>query len=158
MVLSVFVFEELEPVGGDLSEVRQVAVYLLDLGFQTCHQLVGFVLIELQDTLHLDFEQFQDVVLRHLTYQSGIVGCQTFVDMLTDGIDGGCLFEFLVFIDALLDEDLLQRLEVELFQELVLADLKFLTDEVLRAVHTVAQHITDGEELRFVILDHTTVR
>ena len=78
--------------------------------------------------------------------------------MFADGIDGGCLFEFLVLIDAFLDEDLLQRLEVELFQQLVLADLEFLTDEILRAIHTVAQHVADSQELRLVVLDHTTVR
>ena len=158
MVLAVFVLEELEPVGGHLGKVRQVAVYLLDFGFQTRHQFVGLVLIELQDALHLDFQQFQDVVLRYLAHQRGVVGRQAVVDMFADGIDGGCLFEFLVLIDAFLDEDLLQRLEVELFQKFVLADLEFLTDEVLRTFNTMTQYVADREELRLVVLNHTTVR
>ena len=67
MVLAVFVLQELEPVGGDLGEVCQVAVYFLDLCLQTGHELVGLVLVELQDALHLDFQQFQDIVLRYLS-------------------------------------------------------------------------------------------
>ena len=47
---------------------------------------------------------------------------------------------------------------MQLFEEFVLAYLEFLADEVFRAVHAVAQHITDGEELRLVVLDHATVR
>ena len=77
--------------------------------------------------------------------------------MFANGINIGCLFEFLVFIDAFLDEDTLQTLEVQLFLQLSLADLQFLTDEVLGAVDRVAQHIAHGEELRLVILDDTTV-
>ena len=107
MVLAIFVLEELEPVGGHLREVGQVAVYLLDFGLQAGHEFFGLVLIELQDALHLDFQQFKDVILGHLTDKGGVVGCQPFVDMLADGVDGGGLFEFLVFIDALLDEYLL---------------------------------------------------
>ena len=57
--------------------------------------------------------------------------------MLANSIDGWCLFEFFVLIDALFDEDALQRLEVELLEKLALADLEFLTDEVLRTVYTV---------------------
>ena len=57
MVFAVFVLEELEPVGRHLREVGEVAFYLLDLRLQTCHELVGLLLVELQDALHLDLEQ-----------------------------------------------------------------------------------------------------
>ena len=137
VVLAVFVLEELEPVGGHLGKVRQVAVDLLDLRLQTRHQLVGLVLVEFQDALHLDFQQLQDVVLRYLAHQRGVVGRQAVVDMFADGIDGGRLFKFLILIDPLLDKDLFKRLEVELFQKFVLADLEFLTDEVLCAIHAM---------------------
>ena len=108
MFLAVLVLEELEPRGRHLNEVLQVAVNLVDLGFDTCHQLIGLVLIELQDTLHLDFQEFQNVVLRHLADEGGVVGRQTVVDMFADGIDVRCLLKLLVLIDAFLDEDLLQ--------------------------------------------------
>ena len=77
--------------------------------------------------------------------------------MFADGIYIGRLLEFLVLIDALLYENLLQRQEVQLFQEFILAYLQFLADKVLGAVCRMAQHIAYGEELRFVVLDHTTV-
>ena len=107
MILAILVFEELEPVCRNLHEVCQVAVDLLDLSLQARHEFVGLVLIKLQDALHLDFKQFQDVILRHLAHQRGVVGCQALVDMLADFIDIGGLFEFLVLVDTLLDEDLL---------------------------------------------------
>ena len=108
MVLAILVLEELEPRCRHLGEVGQVAVYLVDLGLDASHQLVGLLLVELQDALHLDFQESQDVVFGHLAHQLRIVRCQSVVDMLADGIDGRCLFEFLILIDALLDEDFLQ--------------------------------------------------
>ena len=157
VLLAVLVLKELEPTGRHFDEVRQVAIDLIYLCFQASHQFVGLVLIELQDALHLDFQQFEYVVLRHLTDHLGVVGRQALVDMLADGIDRWSLFEFLVFIDALLDEDLLQRLEMQLLQEFTLADLEFLTDQVLRTVCRVTQHIADSQELRLIVLDHAAV-
>ena len=147
----------LEPVGRHLYEVCQVAVYLLNLCLQTGHQLFGLVLVEFQDALHLDFQQFEDVVLGHFTDKRGVVGRQSLVDMLADLVHVGGLFEFLVLIDAFLDEDLLQRLEVQLFQELTFADFELLTNEVLRTVYAVAKHIADSQELRLVVLNHAAV-
>ena len=43
--------------------------------------------------------------------------------MLADGVDVGCLLKLLVLVDTLLDEYLLQRLEVQLLQQLALAYL-----------------------------------
>ena len=123
MVLAVLVLEELEPVGCHLNHVGQVAVYLFNLGLDTCHQLVGLVLVELQDTLHLDFQQLEDVILCHLTYQLWVEGCQAFIDILTDGIDGWCLLEFLILIDTFFDKNLFQRTEMQLFHQLALAYL-----------------------------------
>ena len=114
MVLAVFVLQELEPRSRHLHKVGQVTVYLLNLCLDTRHQLVGFILVELQDALHLDFQQLQDVFLRNLAYQGGVVGGQSFVNVFADGINGGCLFKLLVFVDAFLDENLLQRAEVQL--------------------------------------------
>ena len=157
MVFAVLVLEELEPVGRHFREVCQVAVYLLDLCLQAGHELVGLVFAELQDALHLDLQQFEDVVLGYFAYQGRVVWGETLVDMLTDGVDRGCLFKLLILVDALFDEDFLQRLEVQLFKEFVFADLEFLSYQVLRAVYAMAEHVADGEELGLVVLDHTTV-
>ena len=77
--------------------------------------------------------------------------------MFADGVDVGRLLELLVLVDALLDENFLQRREVQLFQQLALADFQFLAYQVLCAVHRVAQHVADGEELRLVVLDDAAV-
>ena len=71
--------------------------------------------------------------------------------MFAYGINGGCLLKLLILIDTFFNEDLLQRLEMQLFQELVLADFEFLADQVFRAVYAVAQHIADGQKLRFIV-------
>ena len=157
MVLAVFILEELEPVGSHFHEVGEVVVYLVNLRFDASHQLIRLVFVELQDALHLDFQQLEDVVLGDLTYHLRIVRCQSLVDMLANSIDSRCLFEFLIFIDTLLDEYLLEGVEMQLLQQFPLADLQLLSDEVFRPVHRVAQHIRYGEELWFVILDDTTV-
>ena len=158
MVFAVLVLEELEPTGCHFCEVSQVSVYLLNLRLDAGHQLVGLVLAELQNTLHPDFQQFKDIVLRDFTDEGGVIGRQSFIDMFANGVEGRCLFKFLVLIDALFDEDFLQRLEVVLLQKFVLADFQLLTYKVLRAVCRMAQHIADSEEFRLVILDHATVR
>ena len=46
---------------------------------------------------------------------------------------------------------------MQLFQKLTLSDFEFLTNKVFRAVHAVAQHIADSQELRLVVLDHAAV-
>ena len=78
--------------------------------------------------------------------------------MLAHLVYVGCLLELLVLIDTLLDENLFQRLEVQLLQQLVLAYLQFLTDEVLGTLGTVYQQVAHGKELRFVVLDDAAVR
>ena len=79
--------------------------------FSQCAKLdtltMDLFLVELQDALHLDFQQFQDVVLRHLTNHTGVVGRQAFVDMLANLVDVGRLLKLTVLIDALFNEDLL---------------------------------------------------
>ena len=157
MLLSVFVLQELEPVGSHLYQVLQVAIDLVDLCLDACHQLVGFVLVEFQDALHLDLQQFEDIVLGDLTHQAGVVGCQSLVDMLADSIHVGCVLELLVFVDTLFDEDFLQGIEMILVQQLILANLELLSDEILGTIDRVTEHIGDGQELRLLVADHTTV-
>ena len=77
--------------------------------------------------------------------------------MFADGIHVGCLLELLVLIDALLNEYLFQRIEVQLLQQLTLAYFQLLADKVLGAVGGVAQHVAYGEELRLLFLDDAAV-
>ena len=157
MVFAILILEELEPAGRHLCEVSQVAVYLFNFCLDAGHQLVGLVLVELQDALHLNLQQTQYIVLCHLSYEGGVVGCQALINMFTDTVDVGSLFEFLIFVNAFLDEYLLQRLEMILLEQFVLADFQLLTDEVFRTIDRVSQYVADGEELRFVVLDDAAV-
>ena len=140
-----------------LHQVSQVAVYFLYLRLDARHQLVSLLLVEFQDALHLYFQQFQYVVLRHLAHQGGVVRRQSFVNMLAYGVNVGCLLKFLVLIDAFLDEYLLQRLEVQLLQQLALPDFQLLANQVFRAFRRVFQHIAHRQELWLVVLNHTAV-
>ena len=46
---------------------------------------------------------------------------------------------------------------MQLLQQLVAANLQFLSDEAHGAVYRVAQHVAHSKELRFVVLDDTAV-
>ena len=155
--LSIFILQELEPRSCYLYKISQVTVYLLYLGLDTGHQFVGFLLVEFQNALHLDFQQAQDIVLSHLTYQLWIERCESVVDMLADLIYIGRLLEFLVLIDTFFDEYLFQRAEMILLQQFVLANLQFLTNQVLGALYAMDKHIAHRQELWLVIFDDTAV-
>ena len=126
MVGSVFILQVLEPLDGDTYHVRQFIVDIGNLVFQAENQFIGLITVELQDSCHLDVHELEDIVLAHLTDHLRIVRCQPVVDMLTGSIHGWSLLELLVLIDTLFDEDLLQRAEMQLLQQLVLADFQFL--------------------------------
>ena len=157
MLVPVLVLEELEPVGGHLHKVGEVAVDLFYLSLDARHKLVGLVLVELQDTLHLDFEELEDVILSHLAHKLRIIRSEPLVDMLTDGIHVRGLFELAVLVYAFLNEYLLKRGEVELFEQFALAYLEFLAEQVLGVIYRMAEHVADSEELRLVVLDDAAV-
>ena len=133
-------------------------VYLVYLRLDASHQLICLVLVEFQDALHLDLQQFEDILFGDLTDHLRIIRCQSLVDMFTDGIDSRCLFEFLILIDTLLDEDFLQGIEMQLLQEFILSDLQFLSDEAFGTIHPMAQHVGYSQELWLVIFDDAAVR
>ena len=118
---------------------------------------VGFVFIELQDALHLDFEQLKNVVFCYLTNQARIVRRQALIDMFAHLVDIRRFLEFLVFINTLFDEDALQRLEVQLLKQLAFTNLQLLTNQVLCAISRVSQNVAHGEELGLVVLDDAAV-
>ena len=122
----VLVLQHFVPVDGVVYDVSQLEVYFLYLLLDACDVLVGLVLVELQDALHLYFHQSQDVVLGHLAYKLRVVGCQSFVDVFAGFIHVFGLFKLLVLVDAFFDEYLFQRGEVQAFQQFPLAYLQFL--------------------------------
>ena len=66
-------------------------------------------------------------------------------------------FEGLILIDALLDEDALERSTEVLLFLLREEDLQLFAEEVLRALYAVAQELTDGREERLLLVDDTAV-
>ena len=157
MVFAVFVFQELEPVDGYFHHVRKLPVNIFNFFFDACNEFIGLVLVELQYALHLYFHEPQDVFFGYLANHLRIVWCEPVVDMFADGVHVGRVFEFLVFVDALLDEDFLQRVEMQLFQEFSLPDFQFTAQKSHRAVDRVAEHVGNRQELRLVVLDDTAV-
>ena len=77
--------------------------------------------------------------------------------MLTNLVYVGRLLEFLVLIDTFFDEYLFQRAEMILLQQFVLANLQFLTNQVLGALYAVDKHIAHRQELWLIIFDDTAV-
>ena len=78
--------------------------------------------------------------------------------MLADSINGRGLLEFLILIDTFFDEDLFERIEMQLFQQFVLANLQLLTNQVLSAFNTVFKNIRDRQELRLLVCYDAAVR
>ena len=56
MLFSVFFLEEFEPVGSNFHQIVQVAGNVFQFLFDFGNQFIGFVFIEFQDALHLDFQ------------------------------------------------------------------------------------------------------
>ena len=91
---------------------------IVDLGNVFVHagnSLFRLVGIELQDTSHLDFHQAEDVFFRHFTYELRIERSQPFVDVCAGGIHIFRLFELFIFINALFNEYLFKRSEMQAF-------------------------------------------
>ena len=86
MVFSVLVTDEFEPMDGHVRHVSQVVVNALDVGFRASDEVVGFVFVELQDAVHLDFQQSQDVVAGHFTDKVGLEWLQSVVYMSHHGV------------------------------------------------------------------------
>ena len=157
VVLAVFVLNEAEPVGRHLDHVGQVAVDLSHLLLHAGDGLVGFVLVELGNALHLDFKQAQDVVLRHLAHELRVEGCQSLVDVFAQFIGTVGILEGLALVDAFLDEDTLQGGEMQRFHQLAATDEQLLAQQFPGVIHRAAQHLADGEEAGLAVVDDAAV-
>ena len=141
-----------------VSKLRiSVIVNLFYLLLDTQDEVVGLVLVEFEDALHLDFHEAEDVVLGHLADKLGIIGGETLIDILAGGIHIRCVLKGFSLVDALLDEDFLQRGKMELFEQFALAYLQFLPQQVFGVVCGVAQQVADSEELRPFVDDDAAV-
>ena len=135
----------------------EVVFNLSHLSFDARNELVGLVFVELQDALHFDFHEPQNIIARHFANEFGLKRREFFVDKSNGLIHRVGRFEFLFFIDALLNKDAFQTGEKELLEQFATPNLQFLAQQTHGAVHTVAQHIAHREETRFVVFNHTAV-
>ena len=147
--------------------MRQVVLYFRQLCLYACNQFVGLVLVVFQDALHLYLEQSQNVVARNVAVErilevlhSEHLRLERF-ELRVDEVDHLVLrlslLELLLLVDALLDEDALQRREEELLLKFSLAYLQLAAQEAHSRVGRVAQHVAHGEEARLVVFDDTAV-
>ena len=117
--------------------------------------LVGLEGVELGDALDLDLGEADDVVLGDLALEEFLEGLQAVVDGLDDGFPGVALLD--VAVDAVFDEDLLQRAEVPFFGEFAEFDLEFQLEQLAGLVGDAAEDVRDAEELRLAIGDDAGV-
>ena len=109
MCLTILLLDETEPLACHLHHIGQFLVYLLHLRFHAGNVLLSLILVELQDTGHLDFHQPQDIITCHLSDQFGIPGLQSAAYPFHSGIHILGILKLTVLIDTLLYENLFQR-------------------------------------------------
>ena len=156
-ILSVFLLDTCIPVDGIFSNMSQMIVYFFDIRFQLGNKLVCLILVELQDTRHLYLHKLEDIFLSHFAYKLRIERCQPFVDMFACGIHVLSLFELLVLVDTLFDEDFLQRSEMQGLQRFVALDVQFLTKQRKCIVYRLTEYRTDRKEMRLLVVDDAAV-
>ena len=98
------------PLHRVVGEVGQVVLDLVDLHLEVGDALIGLLGVELGDALDPDLGQARDILVGDRTDQMLDVRFESGVDGLQDGLPGLALLD--VAVDAVLDEDLLQRSEV----------------------------------------------
>ena len=153
----ILLLDHLIPVDGHLRHVLEILIDFVDVALHAQDCFVGLLLVKLENAGHLDLHELEDVLLGDLAYHLWIVWGQSLIDMLADSVHRRRLFKLLVLVYALVDKDFLKRGVVQLFHDLVALDLELALEEAERLVHTVAQHITDAQELGLVVLDDAAV-
>ena len=109
MQVTVFLLQVLIPVDGVLHQVRELVVDVGKALVEHGDVVVGFVAVELDNALHLDFHQAQDVVAGYGAVELWLEGLQALVDVSNGGVLVLGLLVATILIDALLDEDFLER-------------------------------------------------
>lgn len=172
MHLSVLALEILKPVDGDIGHVSEVVFYFSQFCLDLQQEVIRLILIIFQDSLHLDFQEFEDVVacdvpvegVFHVSLAVDIGGEDLILERLQFGVDEChylvltlALLELALLVDALLYEDAFERREEELLFQLALSDHQFASEQSHGAVNAMSEHIAHGEELRLVVLDDAAV-
>ena len=157
MLISIFILDEHKPVNGYICHVFQVVFNLSYFCLDACNEFIGLVFIKLQDTLHLDFHEPENVITRHFTNEIGLERCEFQIDKSNSFVHIRSLFKLLFLIDALLNEYPFETGKEELFEQFAPSNLQFLAQKSHRSVHSMAQHIADRKETRLVVFDNTTV-
>ncbi len=173
MDLAVFAFEIFKPVDGHIGHVSKVVFNLSQFCLNLHQEVIRLILIIFKDSLHLDFEQFENIfagdfpmesILSHSLaihlgskelilerLQFGVDECHYLILTLT-------LLKLALLVDALLDENAFERgEEEELFFQFALSDHQFLAEQSHGAVYAMLEHIADGEELWLVVFDDAAV-
>ena len=157
VVSTIFFFDVAEPFDGHIHHVFEVVVDLFNLALDARHQLVGLVLVELQDALHLDFHQSKDVFASHLSDEAFLEGLDAAVNVSHHSVHILGVLELLVLVDALFDEYFFQRREEELLFKFALADEQFLAQKPHSRLHRMAKHVADGQEAGLLVLNDAAV-
>ena len=172
MVLSILALEIFKPVDGNIGHVSQVILNLSKFSLNLHQQFVCLILIIFKDSLHLDFQEFENVLagnfpMEGILYHTLTVyfGSKEFVlEWLEFRIDEGnnfiltlTLLKLSLLVDTFFDENPFERREEELLLQFTLSDHQFLAQQSHCAVYAVAQHIADGEENRLVVFDDAAV-
>ena len=156
-MLAILFFDEAEPVDGDVGHVRQVVLNIFQFGLNLRHQLVGLVFIKLQDALHLYLHEAKDIVACHLTNKVFLKGRKFLVDKGYGGIHIGSIFKAALFVDALFNEDALERCKEQLLKQFGTTYVQFFAQQAHGAVNAVAQHVAHREEAWFIVFNNTAV-
>ena len=149
MALAVFFLEHLEPRDGVAGEVLQVGLRLLHALLDLLHRLVGLEAVVGGDALDADLGEADDVVVGHLAAQLLEERLQAVADFREHALPG---LRFLdAPVDALLDENALERIPVPLLFEFAELDLELALEERLRGIDAGLEDVADAEELRLVV-------
>jgi hypothetical protein len=156
VALAVFFLEHLEPRDGVAREILEVRLRLLDAVFDLLERLVGLEAVVGGDALDADFGEARDVLVGDLAaevFEKRLQAPRISSEHALPGL------RFLdVPVDALLDENALERIPVPLLLEFAELDLEFLLQEFARALDAAAEDFLHAEELRFVVAGRSRTR
>ena len=155
--LAVFLLQHLEPGYRIVGEMVEILDTGFDLLLQVLHQLVRFLGVEFGDTDHADLEEFLDILGADFPDQLRFEGRERFIHIGDELLLVRRILIPLLFIDAVLNKDLLQRgIEIFLLQFAFL-NLQFPFQKGFGVIGRKAEQIADGCEDRFSILHHAAV-
>ena len=134
--MAIFLLQVLIPVDGVLDEVCKFVVDVGESLVEHSDVVVGLVAVELDDALHLDFHESQHVVACNLTVELRLERVESLVDVLNSGVFVLGLLVATILVDALLDEDFLERSKEERLHGFETLNLEFASQNLLSVVDT----------------------